>query len=117
MLSPTERAQGARAAAHALHAQGGTSTRAGTAAFLARFEAQVDPDGTLPVEERTRRARHALKSHMSVLALKASRARGRRAPTFEAARAANEEASTAVSAMPVEASLEVRRGGVETQAA
>ena len=85
MLSPTEWALRARAAAHALHAQGGTSTKAGTRAFLARFEKQVDPDGVLPVDERTRRARHALKSHMSVLALKASRARRRRAPTPQAA--------------------------------
>ena len=85
MLSPTEWALRARAAAHALHAQGGTSTKAGTRAFLARFEKQVDPDGVLPVDERTRRARHALKSHMSVLALKASRARRRRSPTPQAA--------------------------------
>ena len=85
MLSPTERALRARAAAHALHAQGGTTTKAGTAAFLARFEKQVDPDGELPVEERARRARHALKSHMSVLALKASRARRRPVTTTEAA--------------------------------
>lgn len=77
MLSPSERALRARIAAHALHAQGGTSTKAGTAAFLARFERQVDPAGTLAPEERARRAEHALKAHMSALALKASRARAR----------------------------------------
>ncbi|MEJ7697469.1 MAG: hypothetical protein WKF78_12820 [Candidatus Limnocylindrales bacterium] len=61
-----------RAAAHALHAQGGTNTKAGTAAFLERFERQVDPDGRLTPEERTRRAAHARKSYMAGLALKAS---------------------------------------------
>lgn len=78
MLSPSERRLRAKAAAHALHAQGGTSTKAGTAAFIARFEHQVDPDGTLPPAERARRAGHALKAHMAALALKASRARSRR---------------------------------------
>jgi hypothetical protein len=77
LLSPSERSLRARAAAHALHAQGRTSTKAGTVAFLARFERQVDPEGVLTPEERTRRAEHALKSHMAGLALKASRARRR----------------------------------------
>ena len=84
-LSPTERSLRARAAAHALHAQGGTSTRAGTAASIARFERQVDPDGALAPEERARRAQHALKSHMAALALKASRARRSAPPSTEAA--------------------------------
>ncbi len=75
MLSPSQRTLRARAAAHALHAQGGTSTKAGTSAFLGRFERQVDPDGVLTPEERAKRARHALKAHMSSLSLKASRAR------------------------------------------
>lgn len=79
MLSPSERRLRARAAAYALHAQGGTSTTAATAAFLARFERQVDPEGALAPEERARRAEHALKAHMSALALKACRARSRRA--------------------------------------
>ena len=78
-LSPAQRALRARAAAHALHAQGGTSTKAGTAAFLARFERQVDPDGVLPPEERARRADHARRSYMAGLALKASRARSAKA--------------------------------------
>lgn len=78
MLSPSQRSLRARAAAHALHAQGGTSTKAGTTAFLERFERQVDPDGSLTPEERARRASHARKSYMSALALKASRARSRK---------------------------------------
>jgi hypothetical protein len=75
MLTPAERRLRARAAAYALHAQGGTSTRAGTAAFLNRFELQVDPDGTLPVEERARRAAFARKGYMTLLALRAAKAR------------------------------------------
>jgi hypothetical protein len=78
-LSPAQRKLRARAAAHALHAQGGTSTKAGTAAFLAGFERQVDPDGLLDPTERARRAEHALRAHMSSLALRASRARQKKA--------------------------------------
>jgi hypothetical protein len=77
MLTPTQRTLRARAAAYALHAQGGTSTKAGTTAFLARFEKQVDPDCILRPEERARRATFARKSYMAVLALKASRAKTR----------------------------------------
>lgn len=77
MLSPTERTLRARAAAHALHARGGTSTSAGTAAFMARFDREVDPEGQLDPAERARRADHARKSYMSKLALKASRSRSR----------------------------------------
>lgn len=78
MLSPSQRSLRAKAAAHALHAQGGTNTKAGTAAFLERFERQVDPDGVLAPDERARRATHARKAYMSGLALKASRARSAR---------------------------------------
>ncbi|MBA2756351.1 MAG: hypothetical protein H0U37_02765 [Chloroflexi bacterium] len=81
MLSPAQRKLRARAAAHALHAQGGTNTKAGTAAFLERFERQVDPDGRLTPEERTRRAAHARRSYMTSLALKASRTRTKMAAT------------------------------------
>lgn len=83
-LTPQQRKLRARAAAHALHAQGRTSTKAGTAAFLARFERQVDPDGLLTPEERARRADHARRAYMASLALKASRARTR-TPANEAA--------------------------------
>jgi hypothetical protein len=39
-------------------------TRPARQAFLKRFERQVDPDGKLPPEERTRRAEHALRAYM-----------------------------------------------------
>ena len=64
-------------AAYSLHAAGGTSTAAGTAAFLSRFDRQVDPDGTLTPEERAKRAGYARKAYFSGLALKASRARSK----------------------------------------
>jgi len=78
-LTPAQRSLRARAAAFALHAQGGTTTRAATAAFLSRFERQVDPDGILAPEERSRRAGLARKAYMSSLALKSSRTRSRSA--------------------------------------
>jgi hypothetical protein len=37
-------------------------------AFLTMFEKQVDPDSTLPPDERRRRATHARKAHMARLA-------------------------------------------------
>jgi hypothetical protein len=60
-------------------------TRAATAGQLARFDRLVDPDGTLPPEERARRARAALRSHMASLSLKASKAKAakRTAPAVE----------------------------------
>lgn len=51
------------------------ATRAGREAFLARFERQVDPDGTLSPAERTRRAENARRAHFARLALKSSQAR------------------------------------------
>lgn len=47
------------------------------AAMLAKFEREVDPDGTLPPEERARRAEHLRKAHFARLALKSARARRR----------------------------------------
>jgi len=58
------------------------STTAGTAAaraaFLARFESKVDPDGVLDPDERRVRAERALRAHMIRLAqLSADKRRGR----------------------------------------
>ena len=76
-LTPEQRSLRARVGAYALHAQGGTSTKAGSAAFLARFDREVDPNGILASDERSRRAEFALRAHMAKLALKASRAKTR----------------------------------------
>ncbi len=42
---------------------------------MARFEREVDPDGTLEPAERERRAAHARKAYYSALALKSAKAR------------------------------------------
>jgi hypothetical protein len=43
--------------------------------FISRFERLVDPDGTLPPDERRRRAQHALRAHMLRLAKRSAMAR------------------------------------------
>ena len=92
MLTPTERRLRARAAAYAQHAQGATSTRAGTEAFLRRFELQVDPDSTLPPDERARRAAFARKAYMAKLAYRSVRARRNKLTAADLARAEPESA-------------------------
>jgi len=47
----------------------------GHAGLLARFEREVDPDGTLSPQERGRRTQAALRAHMQRLALASSKAR------------------------------------------
>ena len=76
-LSPVERTLRARLAAHSMHAKHDAreTTANGRATFLARFEAEVDPDGTLPPEERRRRAEHARSAYFTRLALAAVKAR------------------------------------------
>lgn len=74
-MTPAQRTLRARLAAYAQHAQGRTSTRAGTTAFMQRFERDVDPDGVLDPAERHRRAQLARRAHMTRLALKSSLAR------------------------------------------
>lgn len=79
-MTPDERALRARIAAHALHAQrdGREITAAARGKFLDRFARMVDPDLTLPEDERDRRARSALKAHMLSLSLRSAAARRRR---------------------------------------
>jgi len=82
-MTPAQRSLRARMAAYSLHAAGKTSTAAGRAAFLSRFDRQVDPDGTLAPEVRVRRSAFARKAYFAGLALKASRARTN--PNFQRA--------------------------------
>ena len=76
-LSPAERTLRARLAAHAMHAQHDArqTTVSGRAAFLARFEVEVDPDGRLDPEERARRAEQARRAYFARLSLAAAKAR------------------------------------------
>lgn len=78
-MTPEERVLRARLAAHTLHARGLTNTKPAREAFEARFEHQVDPEGTLDPQERARRAEHAKRAYMAGLSLKASLARRKRA--------------------------------------
>lgn len=77
-LTPEQRSLRARIGAHTLHAQGKTSTGAATAAFLTRFEREVDPDATLPPEVRAKRATAARRAYFARLALASSRARSKK---------------------------------------
>lgn len=79
-LTPEQRVLRARAAAYAKWSRQdpNTGTAAARAAFLTRFEDQVDPDRRLSEPERHRRAAAALKAHMTALSLKSSRDRASR---------------------------------------
>lgn len=59
-----------RMGAHFLHATHDSRrlTARARATFLASFERQVDPDGSLPADERRRRAAHARAAHFARLA-------------------------------------------------
>jgi hypothetical protein len=66
-----------RLGAHTLHATHDSRELTANArvAFLARFEREVDPDDVLAANERRRRATHALRAHMTRLALQSAKAR------------------------------------------
>jgi hypothetical protein len=55
------------------------ATAAARAAAMGRFEKEVDPDGTMEPEERTRRAESARKAYFTRLALQGVQARRQRA--------------------------------------
>jgi hypothetical protein len=80
-MTPEQRRRRARIAAHASWANTTdptARTAAGTAAFLDRFERQVDPEGTLPEELRKALAKHARTAYMLQLAERSAAARRRR---------------------------------------
>lgn len=61
------------------------------AALMAKFEAEVDPDGVLLPAERTRRAEHLRKAYFQRLALKSARARRKAKDAVAEAEAAETE--------------------------
>lgn len=82
-LTPEQRSLRARLAAYSLHAKVDSRehTVPARAAFLGRFETEVDPDGVLPEAERQRRAECAKRAYFLRLALASARARqARRGP-------------------------------------
>ena len=80
-LSPSQRSMRARLAAHTMHARHDSREVTANArkSFVERFEHEVDPDGVLPVAERQRPAEHAMRAHMTRLALRSAQARRTRA--------------------------------------
>jgi hypothetical protein len=75
-LTPAQRTLRARIAAESMHAQGKTNTHKARKGFIRKFEDQVDPERKLSPEDRAKRADHALRAHMSRLALASAKARG-----------------------------------------
>jgi len=75
--SLAERTLRGRLAAHTLHAKRDArqTTANGRAAFLARFEREVDPAGALDPAERRRRAEQARRAYFTRLSLAAIAAR------------------------------------------
>jgi hypothetical protein len=95
-----DRALRARIAAHLLHAQISDETEhtaPARAAFLSRFEREVDPEGVLDPQERARRAEHAKKAYFLKLALASRKARAakRRANTDRGDDAGNDDGGQA----------------------
>ncbi|WP_436792611.1 hypothetical protein [Actinospongicola halichondriae] len=76
-LTPTQRTLRAQIAAHTRWANDDpvAGTEKARAAFLDKFEREVDPDGDLEPGERARRAAHARKAHFKRLAFKSAKAR------------------------------------------
>ncbi len=77
-LSPEQRTIRASIAAHTRWSKTPTAERTrqaerGQAGLLARFAAEVDPQGVLTPEERDKLARNAYTAHMKRLALRSSR--------------------------------------------
>lgn len=77
VADPMSRAMRGRLGAAALYAKHSAveTTTPGRAAFLRRFEFEVDPEGKLPAEERATRAGHAVRAHMLRLAVASAKAR------------------------------------------
>jgi len=76
-MTPSEMSLRGRIGAAVLHATHDSreNSAAGRAAFLDRFEREVDPDGTLAPEERQKRAKAAKSAYFSRLSLRSLRAR------------------------------------------
>ncbi len=76
-VDPEEMARRGRIGAYTLHSRHDPkeTTKNGRAAFLQRFEREVDPDGSLSEAERARRAGYARKAYFARLANTSANAR------------------------------------------
>jgi hypothetical protein len=75
---PADRSSIARLAAHSRWAKEedrSAATQAARDGLQRRFEDQVDPDRSLPADERAKRAESARRAHFQRLALKSAQAR------------------------------------------
>jgi hypothetical protein len=70
LVKDPERVMYGRLGALTVHARGRTNTVPASAAFMARFETEVDPEGVLLPAERARRAEYARRAHMTRLVLR-----------------------------------------------
>lgn len=80
-MTPEQRRLSATAAVHASWAKTTdrtARTAPGTAASMARFERQVDPDGVMDPVTRAKAAESARKAYFAGLAFKSSMARAKR---------------------------------------
>jgi hypothetical protein len=73
-----------------------TMTGAAHRGFRARFEREVDPDGTLPAAERAARAERARRAYMLTLAAKSAAARRKTIAHKETAEALIETCAPAI---------------------
>jgi hypothetical protein len=80
-IDPEEMSRRGRIGAHVLHSRYDSRelTAAARASFLSRFEREVDPSGSLPPEERAKRATHARKAYFARLARLSAQARAQKA--------------------------------------
>ena len=71
-LDPKRAAMLGRIGAAVMHATHDSRevSRPGRAAFMARFEREVDPDGILSADERARRSEHAKRAYFARLAMR-----------------------------------------------
>lgn len=76
-LTPEDRTRRARLAASSRWAKHDRhkGTQPARTAFLARFEAEVDPEGQLPAAERATRAEHAMRAYFQRMAMDRERKR------------------------------------------
>lgn len=79
--------------------------------FRTRFEREIDPDGTLPPEERARRTNAAIRAHMLTLSARARASRLQRRAERDAAAAATLAAELRDAADQIDAELDTRDGG------
>lgn len=95
MTTAAQRSLIGRIAAHSMHAKHDPreTTAAGRAAFMRRFEDEVDPDRVLSDAERARRAESARKAYMAKLALKSAQARSKNSSVARSASPAVRDAA------------------------